>query len=301
MTQTSQPATSLASRQSPRRLGLWITVLILALLTILLARRGFDYYRQDLVARPQHPDYRALNPSGLIGHGYGIVGTAMIATNLLYLVRRRFAAVVPPWLGSMKAWLNAHVFTGLVGSLLIVFHSAFQLRTPIATVTSVSLAIVVMTGLIGLYLHALVPKAGLKPLQARLAELEPLLPGVVKSIDQFVHHVPVMRLPHDASFARCLFTIPRWVADARARRRGVERAARGDKLFRVLERTEPAIARGFLIELSDLAAAEIDTHAGGALMRSWRSLHRFLAILMIVTVSVHIAVAWYYGFRWIFE
>jgi hypothetical protein len=37
------------------------------------------------------------------------------------------------------------------------------------------------------------------------------------------------------------------------------------------------------------------------MMRSWRSLHRFLAIMMLVSVSVHIGVAWYYGFRWIFD
>jgi len=242
-----------------------------------------------------------LNPAGLIGHGYGIVGTAMIATNLLYLVRRRFTSIIPPWVGSVKAWLNAHVFTGLVGSLLIVFHSAFQLRTPIATVTSASLGIVVVTGLVGLYLHELLPRSGLTPLKNRLAELQPLLPGVAASVGAFVERAPVTRLPHDASFTRMLFTIPRWVADARSRRRGVLGAAREDKLFRVVQRTEPALARAFVGELADLAAAEIDTHAGSALMRSWRSLHRFLAILMIVSVSLHIGVAWYYGFRWIFQ
>ena len=78
-------------------------------------------------------------------------------------------------------------------------------------------------------------------------------------------------------------------------------AVRRDKAFRVLESTEPALARAFLGELGALAAREVDTLAGAALMRSWRSLHRFLALLMIVSVSLHIGVAWYYGFRWIFR
>jgi hypothetical protein len=297
----SQAATPLGSPQPSRRIGLWITVLVLGALAALLLWRGFDFYRQDLGSRPVHPQYRTLNPAGFLGHGYGMVGTAMILTNLLYLVRRRFTNILPNWIGSMKAWLNAHAFTGLVGSLLILFHSAFQLRTPIATVTSVSLGIVVVTGLIGLYLHALVPKAGLKPLKNRLAEIEPLLPGLVKCVEQFVQAAPVTALPHDASFMRTMFTIPRWVFEARARRRGVNTAAREDKLFRVLEHNEPALARSFLVELGGLAAAEIDTQAGAAIMRSWRSLHRFLALLMIASVSVHIGVAWYYGFRWIFH
>src|SRR5581483_12226724 len=99
--------------------------------------------------------------------------TLLILSNLLYLVRRRLTRFMS-WAGSVRAWLNMHAFTGLVGSVLILFHSAFQLRTPIATVTSVSLAIVVVTGLIGLYLHALVPTQGLKALEERLAEIEPL-------------------------------------------------------------------------------------------------------------------------------
>jgi hypothetical protein len=297
----SSPARALGSPEQPRRWGLWITVFVLTALTSTLTWRGFDYYTQSLSARALHPEYRLLNPAGFLGHGYGMVGTAMILTNLLYLVRRRFAKILPNWVGSMKAWLNAHAFTGLTGSVLILFHSAFQLRTPIATVTSASLAIVVVTGLVGLYLYELVPKAGLKPLKDRLVEIEPLLPGVVKRIDAYVHGAPATTLPHDASFTRTIFTVPRWVLEAGARRRGVAAAAREEKLFRVLENTDPKLARAFLHELGDLAAAEIDTHAGAAIMRSWRSLHRFLALLMIASVTVHIAVAWYFGFRWIFS
>jgi hypothetical protein len=262
--------------------------------------RGFDYYRQGLSARAVHPDYRLLNPAGFLGHGYGMVGTALIVTNLLYLIRRRFAKYIPNQLGSMKAWLNAHVFTGLVGSLLVLFHSAFQLRTAVATVTSVSLGIVVVTGLVGLYLYLLIPKAGLQPFRARLAEIEPLLPGLVKCVDEFVQQTPATRLPLDASFVRTLYTIPRWVFQARARRRGIRNAAREDKLFRVVAKADVTLARDLVAELGVLAAAEVDTHAGRAVMGSWRSLHRFLAILMLLSVSVHIAVAWHYGFRWIF-
>jgi hypothetical protein len=280
---------------------MWITVLVLVVLTALMLWRGFDYYRQGLSARAVHRDYRLLNPAGFLGHGYGMVGTAMIVTNLLYLVRRRFAKYIPPQLGTMKTWLNAHVFTGLVGSLLVLFHSAFQLRTPVATVTSVSLAIVVVTGLVGLYLYLLMPKAGLAPFKDRLGEIEPLLPGLAQRVDEFVQKTPATRLPLDASFVRTLWTIPRWVLQARARRRGIALAARDDKLFRAVAKTDPSLGRDLVHELGILASAEVDTHAGRAVMGSWRSLHRFLAILMLLSVSVHIAVAWFYGFRWIFS
>jgi len=41
--------------------------------------------------------------------------------------------------------------------------------------------------------------------------------------------------------------------------------------------------------------------AASALLRSWRSLHRFLAIMMMTTVVVHIATAWQLGYRWIWS
>ena len=299
--QVNETLTGVTPRPSLHRLRVFLTLLTLATIAGVLLWRGHDYYRQDLALRAEHPDYRVLGPAGFLGHGYGIVGTSLVAANLLYLVRRRLANILPAWIGSMPAWLSAHVFTGLVGSLLIVFHSAFQLRTPIATLTSASLAVVVVTGLIGLYLYALVPKAGLRPLKSRLAEIAPLLPGVAQRVDEFVQTTPATRLPADASLFRALLTIPRWARDARSRRRGVATAARGDKIFRVLQNTEPRLARAFVNELGELAAAEVDTLAGSALMRSWRSLHRFLAILMLVSVSLHIGVAWYYGFRWIFQ
>ncbi len=279
----------------------WVTLLILVGVSALLLWRGYGYYRQHLDARAVHPDHRLLSPAGLIGHGYGMLGTLMIATNLLYLVRRRLANRFPAWAGSMKAWLNAHVFTGLLGSVLVTFHSAFQLRTGIATLTAASLGVVVVTGLVGLYLHALIPKAGQKPLRDRLEQLQPLMPGLVDRVNAFVASTPVTALPHDASLVRTLFTVPRWIYEASRRRRGMRKAARADRLFRVLENTDRQLARAQVQELGLLAASEVDSQAGAAFMRSWRSLHRFLAILMLLSVSVHIGVAWYYGFRWIFE
>jgi len=297
----NRAAMSPAQSQTPRRVGRWITISILLSLCALLTWRGFGFYRLSVAARPGHPDYDTLNPAGLLGHGYGIFGTALIFTNLLYLVRRRFANYIPDRMGSMKAWLNAHAFTGLSGSLLVAFHSAFQLRTPIAALTSASLGIVVVTGLVGFYLHALLPKTGLAAFKDRLTELRPLLPGFVTRVEDFVKHAPLTTLPHDASYPRILFTIPHWVREARGRRRGMKKAVQADKLFRVLKRTEPALARALLVEFGDLAAKEVDSQAGAAMMRTWRSLHRFLAILLFASVSLHIGVAWYYGFRWIFD
>lgn len=260
--------------------------------------RGISFYRQGADARLDHIDFRLLSPGGLVGHGYGIVGTGLILTNLLYLARRRLA-----WLpvGSLAAWLDIHTVTGIGGSILVLFHSAFQLRTPIATVTAVSLSVVVGTGLVGRYIYALTPRSGELTLEDRLRELETSAPLFGAKIRDAMRAVNATNLPANASIIRVFLTIPRWVLEARRRRRIVFKIAKADATLVALRTSgEKKFVRWVVKEIARLWAGEIDRLAGGSLLRLWRSLHRLMAILMVLSVALHIGVAWFYGYRWLF-
>src|SRR5262245_15020415 len=129
---------------APRRRGMSFFALVMSLIlvsiTVGLAYRGWSYYRLSLEDRSQHPEFRLLKPSGLYGNAYGWVAAMLVVLNLSYLIRRRFGSAR---FGSMKTWLDVHVFTGLTAASLVSFHSAFQLRTPIASVSAASLGTVV--------------------------------------------------------------------------------------------------------------------------------------------------------------
>lgn len=288
--------TPLMQTRPQRRYLPWLTVLALAALAAALFWYGRTYYTSPIEARFEHPQYQRLRAAGLVGHGYGIVGTALILTNLLYVVRRIFPRLS---LGSLKRWLDIHVVAGLSGALLVVFHSTFELRTRIAATTAASLAVLVLTGVIGLYIYRLLPKQGLLAFQERLVEVERVVPTFAKQVRERVGAVRVTTLPPNASIVRTLLTVPRWTLEARARRRAVMTAARRDPIIRNIGKEERALIRDLVHELADLAAAQVDSDAGAALMRSWRSLHGVMAILMVLSVGVHIAVAWFYGYRWI--
>ena len=105
--------TNLPQTAHPRRYAPWLTLLLLAALAAYLYWRGHGYYGTSIEGRFDHPDYRTLRASGPIGHGYGIVGTGLILTNLLYLVRRRLPRLS---IGSLRRWLDVHVIAGLVGA-----------------------------------------------------------------------------------------------------------------------------------------------------------------------------------------
>jgi len=287
--------TRFAETMRPSR-GPTVVIVACAALAAILLWRGYDFYGLDLDSRVDHDDFRVLGPGELWGHGYGVVGTLLILTNLLYLLRRRFA-----WMnvGSMKTWLDMHVATGLLGSVLIVYHSAFQLRSPVAMVTSVSLATVVFTGVIGRYLHALAPSGNPQQMVDNIIALDELIPGMGKLIRTGLSKRPPTRLPGDASLFRAVSTLPRWFLDERARRVVVKEAYHELTRPRSLTKEELKSVKAIAKSTARLAAGDVRSEAGTALLRTWRGLHRFLAILMILSVSLHIGVAWFYGYRWL--
>jgi hypothetical protein len=261
---------------------------MLVALAVVLTVRGYDFYHLDLDARIDHPDFRTLRPSGLLGHGYGVAGTLLILTNLLYLLRRLMPRLR---VGSMSLWLDLHVFTGLAGAMLITFHSALQLRTPIATTTAVSLAVVVITGVIGRLIVALTRRDGGR-LEETLVALEAEALGAAPAIRTALADLPAFHLDARASLRRVVQAMPRWLRDARARRDAVR--------HELLAHAGTPRARALGRLAADLAADEVRAEAARAVLRSWRSLHRLFALLLLTTVGVHIGVAWHYGYRWIF-
>jgi len=284
-------------RQSARTATL-LVLLALSVLAYALWNLGEEFYLADLESRVEHSDYETLRPGGLFGHGYGIVGTILILTNLLYLARRRLAG----WsLGSMATWLNLHVFTGLMGSLLILFHSAFQFRTPIAIVTAVSLGLVVVTGIAGRYLYALTPRPDRGALEEALASLDDLAPGCSARVYHTLATHEVTQVDTHRWLLAKLAAVPKWARDARARGFLVSYVIEDAPLTGVLERGERRRFRKAKRAVRKYATREVVAVGASSLLQSWRGFHRLLAVILVLIVPLHIAVAWIYGYRWIFS
>ena len=264
--------------------------LVLVAITVALAYRGYSFYRLSLDDRPEHPDYRALRPSGVIGNGYGWVAALLVVMNLSYLIRRRFGGAR---MGSMRIWLDIHVFTGLLAASLVSFHSAFQLRTPIATASTASLGIVVLTGVIGRFLYALAPSNARERLRTALDGVEAQLPSTRELLASTIAAIPAPVVPQNASLLRSLLAITSWLRASRQRK---------GALAPVLppRREQTKAQRAAVAELYAAVAADARADGVAALLRTWRALHRFFALAMLAAVLLHAGIAWYYGYRWIF-
>ncbi len=274
----------------------WIGLSLLTVgLGVALFLRGQDYYLLTHEARVDHPDYQMLAPGHLIGHGYGIVGTALILTNLLYLARRR---LVRFRLGSMSAWLNLHVATGLIGGLLILFHSTFQMRNAMTTASMWALVVVLVTGLIGRFIFSLVPKPDFARLRQHCETFDAIVPGLGPWLMNELVETPVPGIVGRVTPLKVLRMLPKWRAEAIRRRQLVRDTIANYR--RTLD-AEFALLDTCVAETAAIAFNTPRAVAMDSVMRSWRGLHRFFALLMVLLVGVHVGVAWYYGYRWIFS
>ena len=86
-----------------------------------------------------------------IGYWLGIIGGSLMLLLLVYPMRKRFRR----WalVGSVKAWFRIHMVLGLVGPLLILFHSGFSLGSFNSSVALFCMLLVAISGLVGRYLY----------------------------------------------------------------------------------------------------------------------------------------------------
>jgi len=96
-------------------------------------------------------DHRYLVAESGAGYWLGIVGGSLMLLLLIYPLRKRF--IRWPVIGSVKSWFRIHMILGLVGPLLIIFHSGFQLGSFNSSVALFCMLIVATSGLLGRLLY----------------------------------------------------------------------------------------------------------------------------------------------------
>jgi hypothetical protein len=292
----ASPARGKPRKKNRRRRGIPFTVTLTTTLVVagVLLWHGLDYYLLDVASRPEHADFRQLRPSGSMGMSYAIVGTLLIFTNLLYLARRRLAAF--RHFGSMRVWLDLHVFTGLVGATVIGYHSTFQARSWPNQVTAISLIVVVVSGVIGRFFYALIPKPDVHPFEDALEDLEVALPGFSQQVALAVSAHPPEETRGDPALLRTLRALPGWRRTAHERREAVELILYNAPALAALPPRTRAHVRRLARRLSRAAALQAYGVAADAMLRAWRPIHRLFAFIMICTVLLHIGVAVYFGY-----
>jgi hypothetical protein len=129
-----------------------IVIAAFAYITVL----GFSYYNISVEERFFHPDHLKLKPSGVVGHGLGIIGSLfMIIGVFLYMARKRFRTFTR--LGILKHWLEFHIFLCTLGPIMVLFHTSFKFGGLVA-ISFWSMVAVFLSGVIGRFIYIQIPR-----------------------------------------------------------------------------------------------------------------------------------------------
>ncbi|MEQ1617441.1 MAG: hypothetical protein ABL883_03730 [Terricaulis sp.] len=99
-----------------------------------------------------HRNDQVINPENGLGYALGIIGGSLMLIMLLYPLRKRIRWM-RSW-GSVAGWFRLHMILGIVGPVLVILHSNFEIKSLNASVALYSMLLVSGSGIIGRYIYS---------------------------------------------------------------------------------------------------------------------------------------------------
>ncbi len=260
-----------------------------------------DYYLLPAESRPAHEKHAWLRPGMGAGLWMGVSAFLLICGNLLYLLRREplpgLAAI--RW-GSLRGWMTSHVATGVLAFLLATLHAAMSPRDTAGGHAWTALAVLLLTGAIGRYFYAYVPRAA-NGRELELSEVKSRLSRMSEGWDQGQRQFrdrarqKVLALIEarqwKSTFLGRVLALVGLQVDLRRLLRELAQEARDEGIAEDHLRETTQLARR--AHRTSLMAAHYEDVR--ALLNGWRFLHRWAALLMVLLVLVHVIYALFYG------
>jgi len=283
------------------RIYLAIFVVIVLFTTLYLAMEGWSYYNTGLTERFYHEDHTLWKPSGVMGHGLGIVGTLLILIGVFTYIARKRYKVFHRW-GRLKYWLEFHIFLCSLGPIMVLFHTAFKFGG-LVSISFWSMIAVVLSGIIGRFIYIQIPRTlegrelSLTEVQQLKLDLEEVLRNRYNLSEQIYSSIELaLERPVYQTSGNVLINIF-------SKHRSDWRVVRGVRT--VLAQAGLAgkdirsIVRLLKSEIAlDNRISRLQTMQ--QLFRYWHVAHLPFAIIMLVIMVIHVGVTLAFGYRWIF-
>jgi thioredoxin reductase len=271
---------------------------VLALGGLLFAAWNADYYTLPIEARPAAAKHAVLRPGAGTGLALGFAAAAFVALNLAYLGRRAGWRLFR--FGSLRGWMTSHVASGLLALVCAVLHGAMDPRDTVGGHALLALVLLFVTGAIGRYFYAWIPRAA-NGRELELAEVRRELDGLAAGWQGGARELAErVRTALEADVAArqwsgsFLGRVAALVGGHRALGKRLAAFAAEGRAEGVPEAEVTALlALARTAHRTSTAAAHLEDLR--ALLATWRWLHRWAALLLVVLVALHVLYALSYG------
>ncbi len=280
-------------------IAILVSIVIVALFSLIY--KGTSYYRTSLEERFYRPDNNQLKPSGILGHGFGIVGSFLMVTGVvIYMVRKRYR--VFSRLGVLKHWLEFHIFLCTLGPILILFHTAFKFGGLVA-ISFWSMVAVFLSGIIGRFIYLQIPRTieGQELSLNDIRETKKDIAGILKSnynLDEPSYDLITNSIKRKVELYHSNFLMRYMKKNAGDRRtiHEVKITLHNNKLERrEIRQILTLIKDGMKLNRK---IERLDTMQN--LFKYWHVIHSPFALVMMIIMVIHIGVTIAFGYRWIF-
>lgn len=267
---------------------------------ILLVFHGIDYYSLPLEERFFSSEHQSLKPSGMLGHGFGIVGTLMMIFGVaVYMMRKRKVFSF----GYLKHWLEFHIFLCIVGPMFVLFHTAFKFGG-IVQISFWSMVAVVLSGVAGRFIYIQIPRT-IQGRELNLNEIsqmnDELNSAIVKQVGEVSFDKINLLLDemHNASMNKNLLTMTILFGFI-FRKRELKKIKAEIVACGIKERqTLKAVLK--LANQKMVLQQRIDfLKVMQKWFHYWHIVHLPFAISMFVIMIIHVIVTIVFGYKWIF-
>jgi len=223
-----------------------------------------------------------------VGYTLGIVGASMMLVLLLYPLRKHSR-----WLrslGPIRYWFRIHMMLGVIGPVLILYHSNFGLGSANSNIALMCMLVVAGSGLFGRIFYSKIHdglygrKLKLAGLQEKVRELKEKLPHVEKIDAQISAYESAMLKPRSLHMAVMFMPVTH-----------IKSATIRKKLLRSLKKptspSEKVVTRKLAQVIQNyirLMQRVSDFSVYERLFSLWHVLHIPLFFMMIISGIIHV-------------
>lgn len=243
--------------------------------------------------------YKVSNqPNRGIWHLVGWIGSACFVVMMLYSMRKHFKFMQNA--GSIRYWLDIHMFLGIVGTLLVTAHSTYKFGGIVA-LSYWSAVLVAVSGFLGRYLYVQIPRS-ISGQELKMDEISEIMDDITLELEKvskgqfdvqhYFERIAGPKAGRELSAFGALMALFTTDIKNMAMMYGIWRGLKANR--QIPDHVRNRVFK-LIREKGRLVRSIEFLEASHKLLHYWHVFHKPFAIIMFLVMFLHIGV--YYVFR----